>query len=177
MRGIEFAPIEFELAGDLARWRAAVPGKVEAKAEALTGPTTPPGKRVQTINPPGSEVGPGGVATWGTSTVDRADALRLQMEPQRAVEQAHPVLVERPRLIGDLGRNDARGDTPRAAFALLSWRINLVVVVVLVVLSVLAWRSTIEDANSMRGMVMGLGQIGSRRPGQHERRRSCSRCG
>jgi hypothetical protein len=74
IRGIEFAPSEFELDGDLARWRAAIPGKVEASAEALSGPTTPPGKRVQTLNPPGSEVGPGGVATWGTSTVDRADA-------------------------------------------------------------------------------------------------------
>ena len=74
VRGIDFAPIEFELAGDLATWRAAIPGKVEAKAEALTGPTTPPGKRVQTLNPPGSEVGPGGVATWGTATVDRADS-------------------------------------------------------------------------------------------------------
>jgi hypothetical protein len=74
IRGLEVAPIEFEIAGDLARWRAAVPGKVEATAEALSGPTTPPGKRVQTINPPGSEVGPGGAATWGTSTIDRADA-------------------------------------------------------------------------------------------------------
>jgi hypothetical protein len=43
---------------------AEIPGKVKARAEALTGPMTPPGKRVQTINPPGSEVGPGGVATW-----------------------------------------------------------------------------------------------------------------
>ena len=74
MRGAEFAPIEVEIAGDLATWRAAIPGKVEAKAEALTGPTTPPGKRVQTINPPGSEVGPGGAATWGTATVDRAES-------------------------------------------------------------------------------------------------------
>ena len=74
VRGIEFAKIEVEIADDLARWRAAVPGKVEAMADALTGPTTPPGKRVQTINPPGSEVGPGGVATWGTATVDRADS-------------------------------------------------------------------------------------------------------
>jgi hypothetical protein len=76
VRGITFAPIEFEVAGDLATWRAAIPGKVEARAEALTGPTTPPGKRVQTINPPGSEVGPGPnvVATWGTAKVDRADA-------------------------------------------------------------------------------------------------------
>jgi len=74
VRGIEFAKIEVEIADDLARWRAAVPGKVEAMADALTGPTTPPGKRVQTINPPGSEVGPGGAATWGVATVDRADS-------------------------------------------------------------------------------------------------------
>ena len=56
-------------------------------------------------------------------------------------------------------------DTPRAAFALLSWRINMFVIVVLVALSALAWRSTIEQANAMSGMVMGLGQIGSRLQG------------
>ena len=74
VRGIEFAPIEFEVASDLATWRAAIPGKVEAMAEALGGPTTLPGQRVQTVNPPGSEIGPGPnvVATWGTATVDRA---------------------------------------------------------------------------------------------------------
>ena len=43
-------------------------------AEALTGPTTPEDERVQTLNPPGSEVGPGGVATWGVATRDRAEA-------------------------------------------------------------------------------------------------------
>jgi len=53
-------------------------------------------------------------------------------------------------------------DTPRAAFALLSWRVNLIVVVVLVAVSVLAWKSTIDDANAMSRMAMGLGQIGSR---------------
>lgn len=51
-------------------------------------------------------------------------------------------------------------DSPRAAFALLSWRVNLAVVIALIVLSALAWRSTVQDAVSMRGMVMGLGQIG-----------------
>jgi hypothetical protein len=71
IRGVEFAPIEFEVAEDLAYWRARIPGKVEAAAEALTGPMTPAGKRVQTLNPPGSEVGPGGVATWGVATADR----------------------------------------------------------------------------------------------------------
>ena len=75
VRGIEYAPIKFEIADDLSYWSAEIPGKVLAKAEALTGPTTPTGKRVQTINPPGSEVGPGGVATWGKSLTDEADAM------------------------------------------------------------------------------------------------------
>jgi hypothetical protein len=76
IRGIEYASIKFELADDLSYWSAEIPGKVLARAEALTGPTTPPGKRVQTINPPGSEVGPGGgVATWGRSLADEADAM------------------------------------------------------------------------------------------------------
>ena len=50
MRGIEFVPIEFEIASDLSHWRAEVPGRVMARAEALTGPMTPPGQRVQTLN-------------------------------------------------------------------------------------------------------------------------------
>jgi hypothetical protein len=76
LRGVEFAPIEFEVAGDLATWRAAIPGRVLAQAEALTGPTADPGRRVQLSNSPGSEVGPTGnaLATWGTAVVDRADA-------------------------------------------------------------------------------------------------------
>ena len=75
VRGIEYAPIKFEIADDLSYWSAEIPGKILAKAEALTGPTTPPSKRVQNINPPGSEVGPGGVATWGTAVADEADAM------------------------------------------------------------------------------------------------------
>jgi hypothetical protein len=75
IRGIEYAPIKFEVSDDLAYWSAEIPGKVVARAEALSGPMTPPGKRVQTINPPGSEVGPGVIATWGESLADEADAL------------------------------------------------------------------------------------------------------
>ena len=73
LRGIEFVPIEVEVADDLAYWRATIPGKVEAAAEALSGPTTPEGQRVQLLNPPGSEVGPGQVATWGRATADRVE--------------------------------------------------------------------------------------------------------
>ena len=74
VRGLEFVPITFEVADDLAYWRAEIPGKVTASAEALSGPTTPPGTRVQLHNPPGSEVGPGQVATWGKTTNNRVDA-------------------------------------------------------------------------------------------------------
>ena len=72
-RGFEFVPISFVAAGDLAYWQAAIPGRVVGRAEALSGPTTPPGQRVQLLNPPGSEVGPGQVATWGRSVEVRTD--------------------------------------------------------------------------------------------------------
>jgi hypothetical protein len=69
VRGQAVAPIVFELDGDLAHWRVEIPDQVRAGAEAFTGPTADPAKRVQTLNPPGSEVGPSGkVATWGRST-------------------------------------------------------------------------------------------------------------
>ena len=74
VRGIEFAPIAFHVDGDLASWRAEIPGKLLSSAEALGGPTTPEGKRVQVHNPGGSEVGPGAIATYGKSTADKAEA-------------------------------------------------------------------------------------------------------
>src|SRR5215472_7578402 len=57
VRGIEYAPIEFEVADVLASWRAEVPGKVVASAEAISGPTSLPGKRVQVHNPPARKLG------------------------------------------------------------------------------------------------------------------------
>lgn len=74
MRGMERAPIALEVSEDLSRLSVEVPGRISAVAEALGGPTTPPGSRVQLLNPPGSEVGPGQVATWATATTDRVDA-------------------------------------------------------------------------------------------------------
>ena len=80
MRGIEFAPVVVEVAGDLSQWRVEVPGRVLGSAEALTGPMTPPGKRVQTFNAPGSETGPGTVATWGRATADAVEAFGFKWE-------------------------------------------------------------------------------------------------
>lgn len=74
VRGMEFAPIEFQVADDLGSWSASIPGKVTSSADAIGGPTTSPGKRVQVHNAGGLETGPGGVATYGKSTADKADA-------------------------------------------------------------------------------------------------------
>jgi hypothetical protein len=78
MLGMEPAQFEFEVADDLARWRAEIPGKFKAAAEALEGPTLPAGKRTKVYDPPGAEVGPGAVATYGTATTDEADAFGLK---------------------------------------------------------------------------------------------------
>ena len=74
---METADFEFEIAEGLASWRAAIGGKIEASADALEGPTSIPGKRTQVHDPPGSEVGPGSVATYGTVTADRVDVFGL----------------------------------------------------------------------------------------------------
>lgn len=80
VRGIEVAPIEFELEESLANWHVRVGSSVEASAEALTGPTTPEGARVQLHNPPGSEVGPGQIATWGVGLRQRAEAFGFHVD-------------------------------------------------------------------------------------------------
>ena len=71
--GIEYAPIEFELADDLSRWSVEVPGKARGSAVALTGLTSPE-VPVQVHNAPGAEVGPGQVATYATANEDEVDA-------------------------------------------------------------------------------------------------------
>jgi hypothetical protein len=80
VRGIEYAPIKFEVSDDLSSWSAEITGKVVARAEALSGPMTPPGKRVQTINAPGSESGPGTTAKWGKAITDEVDAMGFKWE-------------------------------------------------------------------------------------------------
>lgn len=77
VRGLEFAPVKIDVAHDLAEWRVEIPGKLEARCEALSGPTTPAGARVQLHNAPGSEVGPGAIMTWGKTLVDHFSAFGL----------------------------------------------------------------------------------------------------
>jgi hypothetical protein len=80
VRGVQPAKIDFEVADDLSSWRVEIPGTLVGEAEALTGPTTAEGDRVQVHNAPGAEVGPGQVATWGVATVDRAEGFGFKWE-------------------------------------------------------------------------------------------------
>ncbi len=77
-RGVEFVPIEVKVADDLSTWSVSSPGKIDAAAEALSGPTSLPGKRTQTTNPPGAEMGPGSLTTWGRVIKGDADGFGIK---------------------------------------------------------------------------------------------------
>ena len=97
-KGFAFAPIKVEIAPDLSKWSAEIPAhNVQAAAEALMGPTSE-GKVTKIYNLPGAETGPGGVATWGRATADRADAFGFKWDRDRQVQQAHRLSVERSGL-------------------------------------------------------------------------------
>jgi hypothetical protein len=80
--GMEFAPIDLEIADDLASWRVEVPGKASGATTALlTGPFSPPDGRLQVIDAPGSEVGPtGGAVTYGTATTNTAEGFGFKWD-------------------------------------------------------------------------------------------------
>ena len=72
VKGVEFADILVEVESSLEHWNVTVADKVDASGVALTGPTADPMKRVQSFNPPGSEVGPTKAAvTWGKAAASR----------------------------------------------------------------------------------------------------------
>jgi hypothetical protein len=72
IKGVEFANISVEVDSALERWSVAVEDKVEASGRAMSGPTSDPTKRLQSYNPPGSEVGPTDApVTWGKSVAGR----------------------------------------------------------------------------------------------------------
>ena len=81
VRGIEFVPITFEIADDLAYWAAEVPGQGERAGRGADRSDDPPrasGFRFTTLRAPRS--GPGQIATWGTATIDRADGFGFKWE-------------------------------------------------------------------------------------------------
>lgn len=81
MLGMEFAPIELEIADDASSWSLTIPGKARGASEVLTGPTNRPGEHAHVVNIPGSEAGPNsGPTTYGIATVSEADAFGLKFD-------------------------------------------------------------------------------------------------
>jgi len=79
--GLEFAPIELNIADDASSWSLKVPGMVEGEAEVIRGPTTRPGEHVRVTNIPGAEAGPtSGETTYGIATKNEADAFGFKFD-------------------------------------------------------------------------------------------------
>jgi hypothetical protein len=81
MKGLEFAPIDLDIADDASTWTLNVEGKARGATEVLTGPTTRPGENAHVVNIPGAEVGPNsGPTTYGIANVCEADAFGFKFE-------------------------------------------------------------------------------------------------
>ncbi|HEX2466828.1 MAG TPA: DUF1326 domain-containing protein [Solirubrobacterales bacterium] len=81
MLGLEFAPLELEIADDASSWSVRVPGKVTGSAEVISGPTTRPGEHVRVTNIPGAEAGPtAGDTTYGIASANEADAFGFKWD-------------------------------------------------------------------------------------------------
>jgi hypothetical protein len=79
--GMEFAPIELEIADDASSWSLRIAGKIEGAAEILTGPTTRPDEHVRVTNIPGAEAGPNsGATTYGIATKSEADVFGFDFD-------------------------------------------------------------------------------------------------
>ena len=152
LRGIEFAPIEFEVAGDLAYWRARFRTRSKREERCWWGRRRS-GATCADPQSAGLRDGSERSRHVGEGDHRQGGRVRLPVEPDGPIEQAHPVRLDRPRRVTP--------ERERSAFAALSWRIHLAVVGVLLALSAIAWVRTVNDARSMSGMVMGLGQVGS----------------
>lgn len=81
MLGLEFAPVDLEIADDTSTMKIEVPGKISATSEVLTGPTNAPGAHPEVTNIAGSEAGPNsGPMTYLTSSKNEVDAYGMKWD-------------------------------------------------------------------------------------------------
>ena len=90
-KGIEFGDISIDIDDALENWKVRIPDVLRASGIALTGPTADPNRRVQTSNPPGSEVGPtnGGLVTWGESVDGQWQAFGIEQDIPKGQNSKH----------------------------------------------------------------------------------------
>ena len=98
MRGMEFVPITFEVAGDLATWRVEIPGRVVGRAEALSGPDHAARQAGADDQPAGLGGRPGPGCHLGAFRRSEHQRLRARLDGHGTLEQAHSVRLDRPEL-------------------------------------------------------------------------------
>ena len=98
VRGIEYAPIEFEVAGDLATWRADDPRQGSGAGGSADRPDDGTGSPRAIVESAGlgSRAARQGCRDVGHGGHGSRRRLRLQVEPQRTIQQAHSLRLARP---------------------------------------------------------------------------------
>jgi hypothetical protein len=81
MLGMEFAPIDLQIADDATSWSVQIPGMVSSRAEIVTGPTSKPGQHVRVKNIPAAESGPNsGETTYAIASENTAEAFGMKFD-------------------------------------------------------------------------------------------------
>jgi hypothetical protein len=81
MLGLEFAPIDIEIAGDATSWDVKIGEIAKGRTEILTGPGSVPGKHARVENIPAAETGPNpGPTTYGIGQDATADGFGMSFD-------------------------------------------------------------------------------------------------
>ena len=79
--GLEFVPIDVEVADDTESWSLSIPGRAQGRSQILTGPATVPGKPARVANIPAAETGPNpGPTTYGVAEDAHAEGFGLAFD-------------------------------------------------------------------------------------------------
>ena len=89
--------------------------------------------------------------------VSAINVFRHQTQDHRRADQAKVGRVEAGWY--DKSMNPEQ-DTPLLALDPLPWRVNAVILFAIIAVALVAWQSTVAQAEAMRDMAMGLGQLG-----------------
>jgi hypothetical protein len=99
MRGVEFVPIEVEVADDLAYWRAEIPGRGAGKRRGPGRADDAGGAAGTAAQPPRQRGGTGTGGHLGQDNGPPRGRLRMELRVGRQVQQTHPLRVERPVVV------------------------------------------------------------------------------
>lgn len=81
MLGMEFAPIDLQIADDASSWSVKIGEMASGSAEVITGRTTRAGEHVRVTNIPAAEAGPNsGPTTYGIASTNDADGFGLKWD-------------------------------------------------------------------------------------------------